>query len=86
VAIRNAQTMYLLEGRFPTSPKKECRHVVFYASTNRNISVGQTIKLDGQIPPRCSGRLRARVLLADITYTNGKPSSPVVGRFTRQIK
>jgi hypothetical protein len=85
VAITDSQTMYLLEGRFPDSPIKDCRRVIVYAPTNRNVAAGRQIKLDGTIPPRCKGRLQAHVLLADISYTNGKPRSPVVGRFTRQI-
>ena len=85
VAITDSQTMYLLEGRFPGSPIKDCRRVIFYAPTNRNVAAGQRVKLDGTIPPRCKGRLEAHVLLADISYTNGKPRAPVVGRFTRQI-
>ena len=55
VAITDSQTMYLLEGRFPASPKKECRRVVFYAPTNRNVTVGQSDQARRLHPPALHG-------------------------------
>ena len=85
VAITDSQTMYLLEGRFPDSPIKDCRGVRVVAPTIRNVAAGERVKLDGFVPPQCTGRLAAHVLLADISYHNGRPRASVVGRFTRHI-
>ena len=38
------------------------------------------------VPKRCTGKLVARVLLADIAYGNGKGPAATVGRFTRTIR
>jgi hypothetical protein len=59
--------------------------VIFYSPTNRNIARGDTVRLFGIVPPDCTGTLRARVLLADITYGNGKPTPAVVGTVTRRF-
>ena len=43
--------------------------------------------LEGLTGGRCTGRLEARVVLADITYgSNGKPRPAIVGTFTRTIR
>jgi hypothetical protein len=85
VAITDAQRMYLFEGRFPDSTVKRCRHVIFYTPSNRNIARGELVRLFGIVPPDCTGTLRAHVLLADITYSNGKPKPAVVGRISRRF-
>ena len=85
VAVTDAQRMYLFEGRFPDSDVKRCRRVIFYMPTDRNVARGELVRLFGIIPPDCKGTLRARVLLADISYSNGKPKPAVVGRVTRRF-
>jgi hypothetical protein len=85
-AITDAQSMYLFEGRFPDATVQRCRRVIFSMPTNRNIARGDTVRLFGIVPPDCTGMLRAHVLLADITYNNGKPKPAVVGRVSRRFR
>ena len=84
-AITDAQTMYLFEGRVPDSPAKRCHGQIFYTPTNHNIARGDVVKLFGVIPPDCKGTLRAQVILADISYHNGKPKPGVVGTIVRRL-
>ena len=67
VAITDAQRMYLFEGRVPDSAVKRCRHTIFFTPTDRNVARGEIVRLFGIVPPDCTGTLRARVLLADIS-------------------
>lgn len=84
-AITDAQTMYLFEGRVPDSPAKRCHGQIFYTPTNHDIARGDVVKLFGVIPPDCKGTLRAQVILADISYHNGKPKPGVVGTIVRRL-
>jgi hypothetical protein len=86
VAITDAKTMYLLEGRVPDSANKRCHHQVVFAPTNQNIARGALVRLAAPIPDDCPGTLRAQVLVADITYHNGTPKPGVVGRITRRLR
>ena len=77
--------MYLLQGRFPASTNKRCRGVVMYVPSSRNLRKDERVKLAGTVPPDCTGRLEATVLLADISFHNGKPPAATVGRFSRDF-
>jgi hypothetical protein len=44
------------------------------------------VRLFGIVPRDCKGTLRAHVLLADISYSNGKPRPAVVGRVSREFR
>ena len=85
VAITSASEMYLLEARFPASPLQRCRRVVLFVPSQRNIRRGERVELAGTVPHDCRARLVASVLLADISYHNGKPPAAAVGRFTRAL-
>ena len=58
-----------------------------FVPSDRNIARGERVTLEGLTGGRCTGRLEARVVLADITYgSNGKPRPAIVGTFTRAIR
>ena len=86
VAITDARRMYVLEGRFPDSPIKNCRRVVVYVPNGRNVERGTRVQLNGTIPPQCHGVLDASVLYADIGYSHGNQPAARVARIRRQIR
>jgi hypothetical protein len=85
VAISDARRMYVLEGRFPDSPVKHCRHVVLYVPNGRNVARDERISLVGIVPPDCHGTLDASVLYADIGYSHGNQPAARVARIRRSF-
>ncbi|HWK29158.1 MAG TPA: hypothetical protein VNS09_21530 [Solirubrobacter sp.] len=84
-AISGAGPMYLLEGRFDNQVK-ECRRVILFAPTNRDVAAGERVTLFGTVPPRCHGTLKGRVVLVNgAKFHNGDPA-PTVGTFTRSFR
>lgn len=81
--ITGAGQEYRLLGRVPGSSLKQCRMVVMYVPTNRNLQRGDTVKLEGIVPNDCTGRLAGRVVLAATAERNDR--GRVVGRFSLRI-
>jgi hypothetical protein len=84
-AITDAQRMYVLEGRFPHSPTKNCRQVILFVPNGRNVTLGDQVQLNGTIAPHCHGVLDASVLYADIGYSHGNQPAARVARIRRLI-
>jgi len=85
VAITSARRFYALQARFPAAHARNCRQVVVFIPSNRDIRAGALVHLTGYVPPQCHGRLRASVVLADESYRPGRPTAATVGRFSRTI-
>jgi hypothetical protein len=85
-AISDAQRMYVLEGRFPHNPRINCRRVIVFAPSTRNVKRGDRVRLDAVLASDCRGRLEASVLFADPSYSNGNQPAALVARIERQIR